>query len=209
MAAWTGEALIEAPVIIRPQVGGIAFVDELPTDRGVGNALLHRGRRPARDTRGRPMFGVVHTNRQRRAMRKLLCHVCGNDADRTDLGVLWLLDNTAANCPPGWPEEELTVHPPLCLGCAAQAARQCPELEKKGFTALRVRDPQPYGYRGKLYARNLDRHASPFPILARGTENLAFLDPLLPWLLAAQSILCLVGCTIVDLGAELAAGGVR
>ncbi|MFC5800288.1 hypothetical protein [Streptomyces formicae] len=40
MAAWTGEAVIEAPVIIRPRVGGIAFVDELPTDRGLEDALL-------------------------------------------------------------------------------------------------------------------------------------------------------------------------
>ncbi|TLQ46064.1 hypothetical protein [Streptomyces marianii] len=211
MAAWTGETVIHTPVVIRPgREGGIAYPDELPVDRGESNALLHRGRRPvAAGNRGRPLFGDVHTNRQRRAMRKLLCHVCGRDAHRNDLGVLWLLDNTAANCPPNWPEEELTVHPPLCLECASKAVQQCPELEKKGFTAVRVHDPQPFGYRGRLYTRDLTRYGSPIPIVVKGTENLAFEDPLLPWLLAAQTILCLVGCTVVDLGAELSVGGAR
>lgn len=210
MAAWTGETVIEAPVITRRgRLGGIAYADELPADRGKNDALLHRGRHLVnKDQRGRPLYGAVHTNRQRRAMRKLLCHVCGNGADHNDLGVLWLLDNIAANCPQGWPEEEITVHPPLCLGCAEKAIGQCPELEEKGFTAVRVRDPQPYGYRGRLYVRDLSLHASLFPIVSKETANLAFEDPLLPWLLAAQSVMCLVGCTVVDLDTELVVGGV-
>lgn len=142
-------------------------------------------------------------------MRKLLCHVCGNPADRNEQGVLWLLDNTTENCPPSWPEEEITVHPPLCLGCAAKAIEQCPELYKKGFTAIRVRDPQPYGYLGRLYARDPSMPHSPFPILAKEREIVAFEDPRLPWLQAAQSAMCLVGCTVVDLNAELAAEGAR
>ncbi|MCP3822174.1 hypothetical protein NLX86_30010 [Streptomyces sp. A3M-1-3] len=200
MAAWTGETTLSTPLIVRPgERGGIAYTDELPTDRGENDALLHRGRSTVRHgKRGRPLFAVVHPNRQRRAMRKLLCHVCGESADRNELGVLWLLDNVPANCPQGWPQEEITAHPPLCLGCAAKAVEQCPELEK-GFTAVRVRDPQPYGYRGQLYTRDLSRLRSPIPVVAKETENLAFDDPLLPWLLATQSTVCLVGCTTVDL----------
>lgn len=211
MAAWTGERVIGAELIVRPgkQVG-IAYADELPMDRGERGALLNRGHRPApKGKRGRPLFGAVNMSRQRRAMRKLLDHVGGGPADRNELGVLWLLDDLVDECEPGWPEEMITVHPPVSVESAAKAVEQCPELGQAGFTAVRVRDPQPYGYLGRLYAPDLARPHSPFPVVVEERKVLGFDDPLLPWLHAGQSAMCLVGCTVVDLGEELKAGGTK
>ncbi|WP_327357731.1 hypothetical protein [Streptomyces sp. NBC_01304] len=212
MAAWSGEAPIEGPVALRApaQGGGIQYEDELPSDRGMHGELLHRGRRPApQGKRGKPQYGKTNLNRQRRAMRKLLCHIGGGPADRNELGVLWLLDNTVANCEEGWPENEITVHPPVCLPCAAKAVDECPELEKNGVTAVRVRDPRSYGVHGSLYALDDTAPWSPFPIELESTLTVAYDDPRLKWMQVGQSALYLVGCTVVDLQAELQAAGLR
>ncbi|MFJ3229914.1 hypothetical protein [Streptomyces sp. NPDC086787] len=208
MAAWTGEQFLKTPLVLQPDRSGIAYLDELSVDRGRHGVLLHRGRGwAAPDRRGRALYGEVHFGRQRRAMAKLLCHVCGGTADRSDVGVFWLLDNVPEKCPEGWPEEELTVHPPVCAPCAIRAIAECPELEEKGVTAVRVRDPQPYGYRGRLYTRDLTDPAPRIPILSKPAENLSLDSPLLPWLLAAQFIMCLVDCTVVSLKEECAVAG--
>ncbi|MFD8969198.1 hypothetical protein ACFV0C_30130 [Streptomyces sp. NPDC059568] len=59
----------------------------------------------------------VHFLRQRRAMRKLLCQVCGGQSDRTDDGTLWVVGEDA-----DYPELHkpgyVTTHPPLCVPCA-------------------------------------------------------------------------------------------
>jgi hypothetical protein len=199
MAAWTGESPIEGRLICRPRPeAGLMYTDEHAVDRGPHDALLVRGRRPApKGNRGKPLYAVVNYAKQRRAMRRLLCHLCGNPAHRDELGVLWLLNNVAANCEPGWPEGEVTVHPPVCLGCAGRAVEECPELHK--FTALWVSDPEEYGYYGTLYTRDLSALGSPFPAFVRDRETLAFDDPLLPWLHCAQSAMALNDVTVVNL----------
>ncbi|MGW4201827.1 hypothetical protein [Streptomyces sp. NPDC004726] len=202
MAAWSGETVIEAPVVRRPgRRGGIAYADELASDRGEFDALLYRGRRPApRGGRGRPLFASVHPNRQRRAMRQLLCQLCGTPASYTPgHGVLWLLDGTPGDHAPGWPEGVTTAHPPVCVPCAAQAVRQCPHLAVKGFTAIRVRYPRSYGYHGRLYTPDLTRPGSPTLLVVAETVEVPYEDPRLPWLLAAQSVVRLTGCTPVEL----------
>ncbi|MET7621280.1 hypothetical protein [Streptomyces sp. NPDC005408] len=62
---------------------------------------------------------------------------------------------------------------------------------------------------GRQYAPDHSKPGSPFPILAKESVAVAYEDPLLPWVQAAQLARYLVGCTIVDLNAELAAGGIR
>ncbi|MFF0446670.1 hypothetical protein ACFYT4_09690 [Streptomyces sp. NPDC004609] len=202
MAAWSGETVIEASVVRRPgRRGGIAYAEELPTDRGESGALLHRGRRPApHGGRGRPLFAGVHPNRQRRAMKMLLCHLCGQPASHTpEHGVLWLLGGGPGGREPGWPEGAVTTYPPVCLPCATQAIRQCPHLFARGHTAIRVRYPRSYGYHGRLYTPDLTRPGSPTLLVVEETVDVPFDDPRLPWLLAAQLVVRLTGCTPVEL----------
>ena len=69
--------------------GGIAFADETAADRDSDGILWTRI--TSQPGCGRPQFAVIHSLRQRRAMRRLLCQVCGQPADRNPEGVLWLL----------------------------------------------------------------------------------------------------------------------
>ncbi|GAA2223117.1 hypothetical protein GCM10010232_04520 [Streptomyces amakusaensis] len=131
MVAWSGETPVESLVETRvvqgmPPSGGIGYANELPADRGEYGVLLNRGRLPARPgERGRPLFSSVHGNRQRRAMRKLLCQSCGGPSAVDGRGVLWLLDEAVDAREPGRPEGQITAHPPVCVECAGEAVRPC------------------------------------------------------------------------------------
>jgi hypothetical protein len=84
VTAWSSERSARPHVITRG--GGIGYADESPFDRDSDGVLWAReGVSPGR---GKPEFGRVHLWRQRRAMRRLLCQVCGRDADRDADGVL-------------------------------------------------------------------------------------------------------------------------
>ena len=90
VTAWSGEKDPPYAVVERPG-GGIAYLDESFTDRDRNGVLWFRT--PFQQGQGRPEFGRVHPLRQRRTMLRLLCQVCAGPADRTDDGVLWLLQD--------------------------------------------------------------------------------------------------------------------
>lgn len=216
VTASTGDVKIQQKVILRSALTGgrglpgIAFEDELPSDRGRHDVLLSRGRRPAPPgARGEPRFGDVLLNRQRRAMRvgRLLCQVLGGPAAHDERGWLWLLPESGDEHQEGWPERNVTAHPPVSLRGAAKAVERCPELAAH-CTALRVRDPRPYGVVGDLCGRDLAWPAAPFPAVVEKEALVAYEDRArLPWILASQTVLRLVDCTVVDIHAELAAAG--
>src|SRR3989442_68826 len=99
VATWSEERDLPFEVVNRDG-RGIAYADEISADRDIHGVLWHRTY--SRPRRGRPEFGNVHSLRQRRAMRRLLCQVCGGPADRTQDGVLWLLPDHREDWP-GWP----------------------------------------------------------------------------------------------------------
>ncbi|MFE3096292.1 hypothetical protein ACFXG1_21015 [Streptomyces sp. NPDC059248] len=121
---------------------GIGYADETPYDRDADGVLWTRV--PSSPGRGRPEFGQVHLMRQRRAMRRMLCQVCGEAADRDENGTLWLL---------GSDEDEYltTSHPPVCAPCAVLSLRVCPHLRRR-HTLIRVRSCVPLGVHGVLHA---------------------------------------------------------
>src|SRR5213080_2620982 len=127
---WSSEHRLRPPVIERPGGTGIAFADEILSDRDRHGVLWQRV--PSRPGDGRPEFGMVHSGRQRRAMRNLLCQVCAGPADRDDHGTLWLLPDHPGYHDdwPGWPERMATPEPPVCLRCARIAVAACPALRK-------------------------------------------------------------------------------
>ncbi|WP_063775888.1 hypothetical protein [Streptomyces odonnellii] len=165
--------------------GGIAYADEGPYERDDLGVLWKRvGISPGK---GRPEFGNVHFLRQRRAMRRLLCQICGGPSDRTDDGTLWVVGEDADEPElhkPGF----VTTHPPLCVPCAVTSVGACPHLRKR-HVALRVRAFVPAGVHAAVY----------------DAGGVAFESWRLGWVLASQLIMEFQEFTVVDLEAEHAA----
>lgn len=77
VAAWSAETA-HAPTVVRHQTGhGIGFADEGAYDRDADGVLWIR--QPIARGSGRPLFPTVHALRQRRAVSRMLCQVCGAD----------------------------------------------------------------------------------------------------------------------------------
>ena len=198
IASWEAER-VSAELILKPFGRGIGYADERVGDRDRHGVLWRRT--PSRVGRGRPEYRRVHARRQREVMTDLRCQVCAGPASRTEAGWLWLLHDDRDVEPPEWPELVAATHPPLCVPCARASTQTCPHLHGAAL-AVRVTDPRPWGVMGAIYAPSpLDRRQ---PRPAHSTM-LPYGSPLTRWVLAAQMVRLLHGCTIVDLHQETAA----
>jgi hypothetical protein len=123
-------------------------------------------------------------------MRALLCQVCAESADRSELSTLWLVRDYRDW--PGWPEHMATTEPPVCLPCAHTAIRACPAL-RKGYAAIRVGHSKISGIYGARYR--------PGPLLPTPVEDaiLTYDDPAIRWTCAGQLVRELRDCTLVEL----------
>jgi hypothetical protein len=190
VTSWDTEKGLSYQVTYRAG-GGIAYTDEIAADRDIHGALWHRA--VSRPHHGRPEFGNVHTLRQRRAMRRLLCQVCGGPADQSEDGVLWLLPDHREDWD-NWPEGMGNVEPPICQPCARVSLQLCPKL-RRSAAAIRVRECPIVGVRGALY-----EPGETAPAIA--TEAVVgFDDPALRWVRAVGLVRQLRGCTLVPLDA--------
>ncbi|RDG38943.1 hypothetical protein [Streptomyces corynorhini] len=175
--------------VVATRAGRIGYADERPYDRDSDGVLWTRV--PSLPGKGRPEFGSVHALRQQRAMRELLCQVCGRAADRDADGALWLLGEDADD--PAFRAADITTtHPPLCLPCALKSVRACPHLRGR-YVAVRARRCELAGVRGALY-----RPGFPAPI-AVGVTGVAFGDPRIPWVRAGQLVMRLREFTVTSL----------
>jgi hypothetical protein len=181
---WSHEQTSDVPVLYRRR--GIAYPDERPRDRDDHGVLWTRV--SSKPGQGRPQFGKVHARRQRRAMTKLLCQVCGQPADRNNDGILWLIGEDPRR-PGTWPDPLYTVHPPVCAECAVRSVRTCPHLRRQ-CTALRVSAFDLTGVRGVLYAQG-------FPGIG-AIVGVAYDDPRIRWVRAGQLIVHLRDYTITN-----------
>ncbi|GAA0348089.1 hypothetical protein PV735_31960 [Streptomyces turgidiscabies] len=205
IAAWSNEHLPEPTVVTAAD--GIAFVDGLGPNghaHGRDTAGVLWMRWALRRGDGKPEFNVVHAPRQKRAMWKLLCQVCGGPSDVNELGRLWLLeDNRDVE---GWPEEEITTHPPLCLRCAPLAARLCTHLQDN-VVAVRVGRVEVDCVYGDVYARS----EGPFPVLVEKKQVVPLDDWRVKWMVGGQLAATLLDVTVVDLaelGGAVGKGGI-
>ncbi|SDD93635.1 hypothetical protein [Actinokineospora iranica] len=176
IATWSEEHWDEHPrVVERPDGSGIAYPDEILADRDQRGVLWDRA--TSRPGHGKPQFARIHPLRQRRAMRKLLCQTCGNPADNTCHGVLWVLRDT------GQPltEHLLVSEPPICLPCARLSAKLCPAL-RKGHILLRAESFRLFGVDGLRYRTG---HPAPVPI---DHHVVSFTDPAIRWTLADKLV---------------------
>jgi hypothetical protein len=183
-AAWTSEHTLPGEVM-SVRSGGIGYADERPTDRDQHGVLW--ARMSSNPGQGRPLFTKLHPLRQRRAMWRLLCQVCGKPADETDQGHLWLLTNRDQA---GALEGMASQFPPVCLACARWSVRLCPPL-RRGHVAIRARSKVD-GVIGVMIhpARGM---------LPDTDEVIAYTDPVIRWVLATHLIRTLHDCTLVDL----------
>jgi hypothetical protein len=183
---WSTERELPTTVIERPG-SGIGYLDETLADRDEHGVLWQRV--PSRPGRGRPEFGKIHPLRQRRAMRRLLCGICAGPPDRTGEGVLWLVRDYRGDWP-GWPEGMAATEPPVCLSCARRSVRACPAL-RQGWAAVRVGRCPVAGVYGAQY-----QAGSPLPV-AVADATVAFEDPAIGWLRAAQLVRELHDCVLL------------
>jgi hypothetical protein len=84
---WSAEDF--SPVWLVQRRRGIAYADERPGDRDKHGVLWARV--SSLPGQGRPPYGKLHARRQRKAITKLLCLICGRKADRNRDGLLWLV----------------------------------------------------------------------------------------------------------------------
>jgi hypothetical protein len=190
IGSWTGEDTLPTTVIRLP-AGGIGYSDETLLDRDERGVLWTRT--AARIGAGRPLFTKLHPQRQRRAMRHLLCQVCARPADHTSLGTLWLLPDDLVLAWEDGLGDVVTGQPPMCQGCARISVRMCPAL-RVGHVALRAHS-RVYGVRGVVF-----RPAGAFGLgFNDDVEVVSFGDPRLAWTQATQLMRELFSVRTVDL----------
>lgn len=90
---------------------------------------------------GEPQYSQVSTPRQRAAMRKCLCQVCGKKIEGRP--IRWLMH------PDQFDETtNTTMNPPTCEDCIPVALDNCPQLKKAGFRIAKVVEYKPWGVHG-------------------------------------------------------------
>ena len=194
LTTWSSERLVDGPAVVQRLLAGIGYDGEVADDRDDRGVLWVR--RPDSPGKGRPLFKDVHPGRQRRAMRELLCQVCGGPADQDDDGVLWLLEDARGDWD-DWPNRLMTTHPPICRPCVPVARAQCPHLWA-GSVTVRVGTYEPCGVWGHRYT------ASRLGPIVAESGVVPFESPLLGWTVAAQLVLVLSECSIVSLDEDVA-----
>jgi hypothetical protein len=187
ITAWSEEQEPQYELVVRH--GRIAYTDENVADRDKHGVLWNRT--PSRPRHGRPEFGKVHSLRQRRTMRRLLCQVCAGPADRNEDGVLWLLQDHREDWDK-WPEAMTVTEPPICLPCIQTSVRLCPAL-RRGPVVVRVGRFPLYGIEGALYRVGLQSPVATRPAIV------PFNDPIIKWIRAAHLVRELHDCEIIPL----------
>ncbi|MFD7874473.1 hypothetical protein ACFV5G_10250 [Streptomyces sp. NPDC059766] len=185
---WSREKVTQpAPVAT---LHGIAYPGPTAGSRGGYDDVLWQywGSHPGA---GEPLWSEVHGPRQRHAMRKVLCQVCGGPADRDERGWLWLLEDER-DSGPTWPDGEMTTHPPVCRLCAPLAARLCPHLRRKGAVAVRVAEVIVDAVYGHRY------HHGPFGLYAGKADVFLTSSWSIRWVVGNQLVASLAQCTVLD-----------
>ncbi|MBZ6258887.1 hypothetical protein KVH22_25560 [Streptomyces olivaceus] len=204
---WSSEAAPPPPVVVRYGVGGtgLGYADEDSRFDRWNDALWVRA--PATRGHGVPRFAGIHALRQRQAMRRELCQVCGRPTFGTLPGERSLYLLGARDGDP-IREEETTQAPPVHAACALLAIRECPHL-RRGWAAALVQYAPAWGVAGILYD---PATLAPLPGPAGAPDGLVevpYIDePRMRWVLAAREVVRLHGVeAVTDL--EALAGEVR
>lgn len=190
MTAWSTEA---APAVsIRFRSGRLIYTDERPDDRDEHGILWTRSHQEQGG--GRPTFGRVHTARQREAVARMLCQVCGVKAKPVDGRYLWLTDLSDVEGLGRFDEKWTTSsYPPICQPCLETSVARCPAL-RKGFAILTVTSSEPFGVRGIEFHKKLWR-----PVQVESSmHHYPYGHPALSRVLATQQVSALHGVALTE-----------
>lgn len=146
---WTGEMLPTEHTVMHveqaPEPGAVALAynSDLSPEEREANGILWQREGIARG--GEPQFSQVSTYRQRAAMRKRLCQVCGKKIESPVIS--WLmapghLDVTDQG-------HAVTTNPPTCDGCLKVSLEKCPHLLKAGHFVVKVLEYELWGVQGE------------------------------------------------------------
>lgn len=146
---WTGEVPDPQDMVMHveegPESGTIALAynsDAMPEEREANGFLWQR---EGVSRGGEPQFAQVSTYRQRAAMRKRLCQVCGEKI--TTPAISWLMAPGQLDVSPSG--EPVTTNPPTCDECLDVALAKCPHLLKAGHVIARVLEYELWGVQGE------------------------------------------------------------
>lgn len=187
---WSAERWIRPRLEKRygPHGPFLGYRDEHAYDRD-GNGALWARCSTARG-KGRARFELVHSLRQRNAMLRSLCQVCGtallNSGQERTLFLVRGIGQPIA-------EGERTGAPPVCEGCAPIASRDCPHL-RAGHAAAWVTRALVWGVAGTVY--DLDTLQ---PMADMDLVDVPYTSPLIRQVIAHRMVETLHGCTPVDL----------
>ncbi|MEU3171819.1 hypothetical protein ACIF9R_12790 [Streptomyces sp. NPDC086080] len=197
VTAWSSEKH-RVPAVVRHSSGkGIGYADETSYDRDADGVLWVR-QAIARGS-GKALFPTIHALRQRRAISRMLCQVCGADTLEQDpKRQLFVLKDVGRPVEEG----ERTTAAPACPPCALIAVKYCPHLHN--HVAAWVERPLPWGVAGIPYDQ---RTLQPVP--GDDLVMVAYDDPAIRWLVATQLVLSLEGCSAVDLSKLTVRAGAR
>jgi hypothetical protein len=141
---WSNEVIREPYTLEMTREAALSLIykDGKSEDRAYGALWQREGLMRGGD----PLWKSVSTYRQRRAMTRCLCQVCGEKIDERPIrflmpmdGIEMLDENTA-----------LTIQAPTCESCIPLALSVCPHLKKFGYQILKVIDYEPWGVYGEV-----------------------------------------------------------
>lgn len=192
ITAWSAETGNQTATAMRmvavreDALARVAYVEEGPHDRDAHGVLWQRY--PIARGKGEPQFARVHPARQRRAMTRRLCQVCGDPADQNELGWLWLVTQAdAERLAKEGPGDVRTSNPPVCHPCAAMARSMCPHLVK-GNALVRASIVSDWGVYGIEVT----------PAGQRPGLDRAYTDPAVMQMVAGQQIVILRNVTPIN-----------
>ncbi|WP_320784215.1 hypothetical protein [Streptomyces sp. CRN 30] len=164
----------------------LAYTDETIHDRH-GDVLWIRT--PYARGTGAPEFAGIHAMRQRQAITRDLCMICGVSVSGYCGGkYLFLL---AARDGRPIREGEVTAVPPIHPHCARIATQHCPHL-RRGWAAALVAYAPNWGVAGICYS---ERTLQPLPGPPSDPEGLTYVEyvnrPQLMWMVAARAAVAL------------------
>lgn len=170
VARWTQEKLVDkyGVSIVRDKGGyhlRVGYADGNESREASGVLWQREGLQRG----GEPMFGDVSTYRQRDAMNRGKCQVCGTVI--TSKLKPWIiekfeieagrLDRIARG--QDWHDYHLTTTPPVCEDCIPLAAELCPHLKKHGYQILDVLEYEVWGVFGEVVFLEKDADGNPVP----------------------------------------------
>ncbi|MFI0188467.1 hypothetical protein ACH4PW_13035 [Streptomyces sp. NPDC017082] len=190
ITAWTKEAVPPQPLAVIHGRGGsgLGFRDEeAHIDRHYGVPWV---RMPA-VRGGRSDFAAVHALRQRQAMSRLLCQICGGPTVGTRPDERTLFLTGAAGGRPITPGEQTTA-PPVHAVCARLAVQKCPPLRDHGWAAALVGYAPTWGVAGQIH------HPRTLEALGGDVSQVPFTDERgIRWVLATRLVITLEEVTPV------------